>query len=348
MSKLHRIPIIISILFFAHISIVSGQKQQPDATALFSKDNQLKQQNIFAEIDTYVLNLKTNKKLSHAELVALITQKSRTQIEKARAIFIWIANNIDYDTSYKIVSKEEALKQRKGVCEAYSGLYKDFCELAGLEVVSISGESKQYYYKQPEDLDKGGHAWNAVKVEGDRWMLVDATWGAGYVINKTFTRRLSTYWFDPKPDIYIFSHFPKETQWQLISKPISRDVFLTLPPLYPNLVLWGFNPDALFNYFTQHKNASFPDMYSLEVVWNIKQMPVCSELKKGETYVFEFILPENEDVAIIVNNKEWHTFQKEGDKYTATFTPQQTGTAVVAVKQATGKFGGVFQYAVVK
>ncbi len=336
--------IIVSLFFFGN---TFGQPDEKETAKLFQTDDKLPKQQDFSAIDNYVLGLKNRKKMSEEELVALITKQSQTKTEKARAIFIWIADNIAYDTSYKITSKEDALKQGKGVCQAYSGIFQSFCETAGLEVITISGESKQYYYKQPSDLDKGGHAWNAVKTENDRWMLVDATWGAGHVMNKVFTHQLTTYWFDPVPEIYIFSHFPKEENQQFLNKPVGRDDFLAMPPPYPNVCLWGFNPHALLAYFLKNKKASFPEMYSLEVTWKINTMPVCYELKKGKSYKFEFILPENEDVAIIFNNKDWVRFEKDGDKYTAVFTPEKKGTAVVAVKQNTGKFGGVFKYEVI-
>jgi hypothetical protein len=265
-------------------------------------------------------------------------------MEKARAIFIWIANNIAYDTSFKITSKEGALKQGKGVCEAYSGLFKSLGELVGLEVITVSGDSKQYFYKRPSDLDKGGHAWNVVKVDDGRWMIVDATWGAGHVSNRIFTRKLSAHWFDPKPEIFIFTHFPKEDVWQLLNKPVKRDEFLRMPPLSPELVSWGFNPDAMFSYFTKTKDASFPDQYAIDISWKINMMPVCNELKLSKSYDFEFILPQNEEVAIISNNKDWVRFKQDGNRFFVTFIPETKGFAILTVKQPNGKYGGVFKY----
>ncbi len=335
----------ILLMPFILLETLSAQPSQKEAAKLFQSTKQTAQTD-FSKIDEYVLGLKTKKKLTEAELVELITQQSQTKMEKARAIFIWIANNIAYDTSYKITSKEEALKQGKGVCEAYSGLFKSFGELAGLEVATIAGDSKQYFYKQPSDLDKGGHAWNVVKIDDGRWMIVDATWGAGHVRNRTFTRNLSVHWFDPKPEIFIFTHFPKEDKWQLLNKPVTRDEFLRIPPLSPELVSWGFNPDATFSYFIKTKDASFPEIFSIDMTWKVNMMPVCSELKIGKSYDFEFVLSQNEEVAIICNNKDWVRFKQDGDKFSVTFTPESKGQAILAVKQPSGKFGGVFKYEV--
>ena len=87
----------------------------------------------------------------------------------------------------------------------------------------------------------------------------------------------------------------------------------------------------------------FPFVYSVDVTWNINMMPLCNDLKVGESYEFEFVLPQNEDVAIIFDN-EWVRFDKDGDKFSVTFTPNKKGQAILAVKQPTGKYGGVFQY----
>jgi len=336
------------ILFFAFllipiffIRVLSAQPPLAEAQKLFQP---VASPPDFSNIDNYVLGLKTKKNTTEAELVNLITQQSHTKMEKARAIFIWIADNIAYDTNFKITTKEDALKQGKGVCEAYSGLFKSLGELAGLEVVTVSGDSKQYYYKQPSDLDKGGHAWNVVKIDDGRWMIVDATWGAGHVNNKIFTRKLSVHWFDPAPEIFIFTHLPKDENWQLLKNPVSRDVFLRMPPLSPQLVAWGFNPGATFTYFAKTEDASFPEQLSIDVTLKINMMPVCNELIAGKSYDFEFILPHNQEIALICNNKDWVRFQQDGGKFSVIFIPENKGQAILAVKQPTGKFGGLFIY----
>ncbi|MDR1153665.1 MAG: hypothetical protein LBL04_03055 [Bacteroidales bacterium] len=342
------------ITFFAILSVPfilletsSAQPSRAEAAKLFQPPAEQAQSD-FSKIDGYVLGLKTKRKMTETELVALITQQSQTGMEKARAIFIWIADNIAYDTDYRITSKEEALKQGKGVCEAYSEMFKSFGELAGLEVMTIRGDSKQYFYRQPSDLDKGGHAWNAVKMDDGRWMIVDVAWGAGHVRNRIFTRKLSGHWFDPKPEIFIFTHFPKDDQWQLLSNPVTRGEFLRMPPLSPELVSWGFNPDATFSYFTNTMDASFPEVFSIDMTWKIGMMPVCSELKAGQSYDFELVLPQNEEAAIICNNRDWVRFRQDGNRFSVTFTPESKGQAVLAVKQPGGKFGGVFKYEVKK
>ncbi len=343
MNKLLQIPVSVIIAFIL-ISPVTGQKNNKETVPIFVSST--KQNVDFSKIDAYVLGLKYDKKMSFPDLTAQITKNASTKMEKARAIFIWLANNIAYDTNYKVNTKEEALKQQKGVCQAYSALFQAFCDEIGLECVTIPGDSKQYYYEKPSDLDKGGHAWNVIKVEGDRWLLADATWGAGHVNGRTFIRRLSPEWFDPSPSILIFSHFPQDAQWQLLKSSISRDAFLALPPLYPNLCLWGLNAEGLFSYFLNNKKASFPGIYFPDVSCTIIDMPISKELKKGETYQFEFILPENNKIALISNSKDFTQFQQEGNKHTCSFTPNQSGKVMLGINQKGQTYNGVFEFTV--
>jgi transglutaminase-like putative cysteine protease len=299
----------------------------------------------FSEIDNYVLSLKTGRNASEKEIVELITKKSTTKLEKGRAIFVWIADNIAYDTSYKITSPEEGLRKRKGVCQAYSDLFQRFGEAAGLEVVTISGDSKQFYYKKPSDLDRGGHAWNAFKSDDGKWIFLDATWGAGYVQNRKFTKQLTDYWFNPAPAVYVFTHFPEDKQWQLLDKPIGRDDFLKIPPVSPKFINWGFDADALLSFFLSNKHSGFPDFYTINVDWKVIKMPVSAELKRGTTYEFVFEMSETEEVVIFLNNDHF-TAEKSGNRHTIKFTPDKKGTVMVTVKQKNGEYAGVLRYVV--
>jgi len=331
---------VLTFLFFQNIF-----SQSEDKSADLFRFTEIKKHD-FSEIDNYVRNLKIGKNVSPSNMVELIIKKSTTKLEKARAIYIWIAENIAYDTSYKITTMEAGLKARKGVCQAYSGIFQMFGELAGLEVVSISGDSKQLFYKKPSDLDKGGHAWNAFKLDDERWILVDATWGAGYVANNKFTREPNDFWFDTKPKIFIFTHFPKEEKLQFLDNPISRNEFLNIPPLQPKFLNWGFDVDELFSYYINEKNKGFPDFFSVNMDWKIIKMPVTAELKKGATYEFIFEISEKEEIAIVINDNDWHKAIKNGNRQTISVTPEKKGTLTVMVKRSDSKYSGVFKYSV--
>jgi len=338
--KLLLFTLLLFFIFFKN----SLSQSETEYNELFGFSDDSKQD--FSEIDKYVINLKFNKNISEKEIVELIIKKSTTNIEKARAIFVWIAENIAYDTSYKVTSPEQSLKHRKGVCQAYSELFKKFGEVAGLEVVVIPGDAKQFNYKKSSDLSNEGHAWNAFKCNNQKWILLDATWGAGYVNNGKFNKQFNDFWFDVSPKIYIFTHFPTDENHQFLEKPISRNDFLRIPPLSPLLITWSFYTDELFNYYVNKNNKGFPDVFSVDVNWKIIKMPITPKLHRGNTYEFIFEIPENNEVAVIINEKEWHFAEKNEMRQTIIINPEKKGKVMVTVKLQNGKYAGVFGYTV--
>lgn len=191
----------------------------------------------------------------HAEdLAELIKNDFKTPVDKASAIYCWIALNIDYDVkslmsnksmsvsySYRTLEEKAAiekgiqddlvkdvLKKKRAVCEGYSALYKRLCELCGVECVTIKGASKISL----TDIGKGpinsNHAWNAIKING-KWNLLDVTWGAGSVDfgARKFNKHFEGGYFMTQPDRFFTKHFPDDKKWLLIDK--GEKDFATLP-----------------------------------------------------------------------------------------------------------------------
>ena len=55
------------------------------------------------------------------------------------------------------------------VCDGISKTYSLLCNMLGIDCIRVVGQAGV-------DENKGGHAWNKVKVDG-QWYIVDATWG---------------------------------------------------------------------------------------------------------------------------------------------------------------------------
>ena len=83
-------------------------------------------------------------KYDYSTLAKSITKNAKSKLEKNRAIFNWICENIAYDTSYTIYTADECYEQKKGVCQAYSELYYRLCEAVGIKCIIISGKTKDY------------------------------------------------------------------------------------------------------------------------------------------------------------------------------------------------------------
>ncbi|XP_044307651.1 kyphoscoliosis peptidase-like [Varanus komodoensis] len=178
--------------------------------------------NQFKELDAYAS--KVNVRNSAEDLVSVLLQKAHSDLEKVRAIWIWICYHIEYDTeAYHHKDKRrcepaDVLLLGKSVCSGYAQLFQQMCSIAGVQCKQLSGFSKGYSYKPGMVI--GGetdHAWNAVYLDG-RWHLLDSTWGSGYVDNtcRNFTFRYNEFYFLTHPALFINAHFPEDNKWQLL------------------------------------------------------------------------------------------------------------------------------------
>ena len=157
-------------------------------------------------------------------LAAALCDPFASHTDKARAIFTWCHHNIDYDASSFFCGKiqrigpDDTIHSGKAVCQGYAEVFREIATKAGLECVLIIGSGKGYGHKPYEPGDKiplfsSNHAWNAVRIDGGEWKLLDSCWGAGHVTNeKTYKRIFSPVQFTSPNDVFGNSHFPTETK----------------------------------------------------------------------------------------------------------------------------------------
>lgn len=107
--------------------------------------------------------------------------------DKARAIFTWLHHNIAYNVeaffnnAVKPSTPQSTLQTGLAVCEGYAGLFAAIAVKAGLEAIVVGGNGKGYGYSPLKPGDpvppyEAGHAWNAVKIDGGEWKLIDCCW----------------------------------------------------------------------------------------------------------------------------------------------------------------------------
>lgn len=101
-----------------------------------------------------------------------------SQVEAARRIYWWIVEDagFTYDLEYMSGSVATALIERKAVCFGFTALYMEMARSCGIECHMEGG--KNYY-----EIDKLGHVWNSVTIDGIT-RYVDTTWGLTSVENK--------------------------------------------------------------------------------------------------------------------------------------------------------------------
>lgn len=195
----------------------------------------------YSELDERVKNLAKNEESPEA-VARIICEGLKTDIEKARAIFDWLAFNVSYDTNYSVYSGKEAFKKRKGVCQGYAELFQMLAKAAGLDSVMVTGIG----YGGP-GIGRGEHAWNLVHLP-DRDLLLDACWGAGTVSGRRFTFNFAPQWFDTHPAAFAFRHYPDNPKNACIYPLMSKKEFNRLPWLQPESYFPYGKSDPVYNY----------------------------------------------------------------------------------------------------
>jgi thiol-disulfide isomerase/thioredoxin len=145
--------------------------------------------------------------------------------DKARAIFTWMHHNIAYDVGaffgnrIKHVEPKDTIASGLAVCGGYAGAYESIALKAGLECVMVTGHGKGYGYSalKPNEpvprSDPTGHAWNAVRIDGGEWKLIDPCWGAGNVGNQVYNKSFNASEFTKSNEDFGLKHFPGDNRY---------------------------------------------------------------------------------------------------------------------------------------
>ncbi len=191
------------------------------------------------------------------ELAYKLTAPLSTEVEKFRAIYIWVCTNLENDYWYYLKNKKKReklqgdaqaltewnqsfqsqvfkklLKEQKTICTGYAYLVRELSSLANINCKIIDG------YGRAVNANIGApgvpnHSWNAVQLHG-RWYLCDATWSSG-VFDLRENRFIPNYhdgYFLAAPDLFIKSHYPLDTTWILMADKPELKEFLNAPLVY--------------------------------------------------------------------------------------------------------------------
>ncbi len=275
---------------------------------------------------------------NYTDVAAYITSGCENDYQRIRAIYRWVCENIEYDTSYSIHTADSCYDTKKGVCQAYSELFYRLAKAVGVKVEIISGKSKDYY----GSVNSSGHAWLFAYTRENHGILLDPTWGAGYVDTgkSIFTRRENCWvWFNVNPEWMILSHFPDDESYQLIKNPMSYEEFLSLIPVSDLWVEYGLDVHKLYKKI-RGRDIRMPIFYGRgEGKFEIIEMPLCDVLKIGKTYTFRIRKKTIRDFAIH-NNKEFVKLEKwkaEGDSvYSIDYVVNESNNVTLSIQSGTG------------
>ena len=184
--------------------------------------------NEFSAIDKKALQLPDSLTNTSDRIASYITSNFSQDKDKTRAIFIWVASNIQYDIdnmfaiNFYETNEDKIAKPlitRKGICENYASLFTDICIKSGIKSFVIEG-----YTKQNGFTDYIPHAWSAALID-TTWFLFDPTWGSGYIKGGKFFRKINNDYFKVHPATLIKSHIPFDYLWQFLNYPVTNGEF---------------------------------------------------------------------------------------------------------------------------
>jgi len=220
--------IIISLL------ILQFQHTELCAQTNFEKDK-------FEYVDMHVADVSQQKILNPQQLAHKLTENMDNDFDKVRAFYMWISTNISYDMPAFIHNRQEnqgihsVLRSGKALCTGFSLLFNYLCEIEGIRSEIINGYAKGLGYTKNDVFDRSNHAWNAVFIHGD-WYLLDVTWAAGNpnYLSESKSKINPNIFFLTDPEVFIQTHLPEDPSWQLLDVKISISEFETSKKEDPN------------------------------------------------------------------------------------------------------------------
>lgn len=203
------------------------------------------------------------------ELSHKLTSTLNTDVQKFRAIYKWVCDNIANDYSYYARNKRmreklnddpeqleewnegfrpkvfnKLVKEHKTVCTGYAYLIKELAYFATIECKMIDG----YGRTAQANIDGEGipnHTWNAVKLNS-KWYLCDATWSSGSITleRSMFIKEFSEAYFLVDPVLFIQNHYPLDPKWNLMDHSPTLIEFLHRPLVYKNALSHAIVPHS--------------------------------------------------------------------------------------------------------
>ena len=183
------------------------------------------QQSKYKNIDDAVEKLGALNNFNVAVIADTITEKFTDNEEKARAIFYWIANNIQIDpkgtrqNDDKNILPEKVIALRKATPLGFSLLVQEMCSAANIRCLSVDGYVKNYAAEINEPSDEKNYSWNVVQLgqSPETWYYVDAARASGYLDKKStaFTKQFTSEYFFADRKLFNLAYFPDNGAWQL-------------------------------------------------------------------------------------------------------------------------------------
>lgn len=211
----------------------------------------------FKKADSIANSFKGENLRSLPILSNKLTHSLSTDVEKFRAIYIWVCSNIenDYRSFLKNASERKKLRndslklvkwnkefsskvfkkllyEQKTVCTGYAYLIKELSNLSNINCEMVNGYGRTAF-ENAEDFYIPNHSWNAVQLN-NKWYLCDATWSSGIfdLEEYSFEYKYNNGYFLTNPEMFSKNHYPLEVKWLLTEKTQNINAFFKAPLIY--------------------------------------------------------------------------------------------------------------------
>jgi len=315
--------------------------------------------NPFKAVDDYARACPAANESSVQALASYLKQGTESDLEKARAIYVWLTDNVMYDDNaynsgnYPNYTPEYVLSNKKAVCDGFGTLFKALGDEMGLEIKKVSGYSKGYGYTVGDHFVETTHAWNLIKIAGE-WRVFDATWGQGNGSNVNgklvSKKQFNEYWFNVDPYEAIFTHLPEHSSFQKVSPTIDLATYEKLPYVREQYFGLGFDGSTAFKDALANKRLQFPKCYSHDSHIEIRKAPPYSLMSFDNTHRFEVYAPRAYKMALIDSKGKWSYLEREDGVFRIDFKPENEGqlNLHVSFDKDGRSFSGLLQYEVRK
>ncbi len=193
----------------------------------------------FKAVDEYVQKLGSLDSLNMGTISNLVSKPFSDKVDKLRAIYYWIANNISYDCKAARTgntqknSPTEVLLYRRAVGIGFASLFQDMSSSANIRCLTADGFVKTSVEQIGETKAEINHSWAVVQLgqSPDTWYYVDPAWGSGTTDTemKLFTKSFNVAYFFADKTIFNLQHYPDNEAWKLGGASKNKKDFFELP-----------------------------------------------------------------------------------------------------------------------
>jgi hypothetical protein len=193
----------------------------------------------FTKIDEYVKSLGPLTTMSMGTINNVVSNKFTDKMDKARAIYYWVAHNITYDVKGIRTNNTakntpaEVLQSRKAVGIGFANLFQDMCSSADIRCLTVDGFVKYNAQQIGEKDQEINHSWAVVQLgqSPEDWYYVDPAFGSGYLNAdmKEFTKAYTDAYFFTEKASFNLQHFPDNGAWKLGTAPKNKKDFFDMP-----------------------------------------------------------------------------------------------------------------------